>query len=152
MSFEVLPRYSGGSPAAVDEHTARRVAEEERQSYLAALKGAYGDERAADARREGLDGIVLERHAKGNRVCYTDVITGRDYDDMPYGALRHPNELVLQTTKRYHIVWYRRDILIAQPDPKKAAMRWWSVVSALEEKYRLTYDDAKALWDKVRTA
>ena len=64
-SYNVRPRYSPGSPAAVDEATARRSAREERDSYETALSGAWGDAERQRAELLGLDGIAYELWEEG---------------------------------------------------------------------------------------
>ena len=56
--FNVAPRYTCGSPAMVDEATARDVADSEKVGYERALAGFYGDEERTKAEREGLNGIA----------------------------------------------------------------------------------------------
>jgi hypothetical protein len=56
--WNVVPRYTAGSPAAVDPETAERVAKEERAAYERVLTGAYGEEEKRRAERLGLEGIV----------------------------------------------------------------------------------------------
>ena len=73
--FDVRPRYTGGSPAMVDERTARRVARQEADAYPAHLEGWYGPEAATDARERGLAGIVLfEIEHRSGWVIY-DLLT-----------------------------------------------------------------------------
>jgi hypothetical protein len=106
--YEVLPRYSCGSPAMVDERTAQQVIRDEQRSYKATLEGFYGAESIAHAEREGLEGIVLIR---GRKDHYTDAITGRDYGDMPYGAIRHPDSLVVETKGGKSKYYFRRQLI-----------------------------------------
>jgi len=75
--FNVAPRYSGGSSAQVSEDIARKVVEDEKHFYDIALSGVYGEEKRAQAERDGLDGIVytMTEHSQHWLVC--DLITGR---------------------------------------------------------------------------
>jgi len=62
----VAPRYTCGSPAAVDIDIAERLAKDERESYEFIIEGREGQERAAKAKAEGLKLIVFEmvEHSK----------------------------------------------------------------------------------------
>jgi hypothetical protein len=74
--YSVVPRYTAGSPAAVDEQTALRVAREERAAYERLMTGLYGEEEKRRAERLGLGGIVYtysERQRKPQVSVY-DVI------------------------------------------------------------------------------
>lgn len=74
--FDVQPRYSAGSPAAVSERIALAVAHDEKEGYEAALTGVYGVSEQTKAKEHGLAGIVQEMKetAKGWKV--RDIITG----------------------------------------------------------------------------
>lgn len=56
--YQVAPRFTPGSPAQVDEDTARRVAIEERDAYERAKDGTMGTADAVRAASMGLRGIV----------------------------------------------------------------------------------------------
>lgn len=59
MHYNLKPRYTGGSPAAVwDEALALRVVEQERTAHEHALSGAYGEAEQKKATMLGLRGIV----------------------------------------------------------------------------------------------
>lgn len=81
-TYNVAPRWTGGSPAQVDFATAQRVLYEEQVAHQMALSGTYGDEKARLAAElpYALRGIVEERieHSDGwlvrdllsREVCY----------------------------------------------------------------------------------
>lgn len=77
--FSVAPRYSGGSPAQVDERLAERVASEEVDGFLMSLAGAYGPEGLARAERLGLEGIVEERVERHGGWEVRDLISDRHF-------------------------------------------------------------------------
>ena len=79
MFYSVTPRYSGGSPAMVDQSTALRVVQDERGEYEAALSGIYGAEKKARAEREGLDFIVVCMDERRDRWDVADAITGKHH-------------------------------------------------------------------------
>jgi len=106
--YHVIPRYSCGSPGMVDEKTAMRVAEDEKRAYPGYLTGSYGVGDKEIAEREGLEGIVLVDNGKDK---YTDIITGREYGDVPYAAIRHPNKLVVLAKGRKARYYYRRQFV-----------------------------------------
>ena len=64
--FNVAPRYTPGSPALIDEATARRAANAEKEFIEHALSGAWGEEQKARAARLGLRGIVEYRVEQGS--------------------------------------------------------------------------------------
>lgn len=80
-SYNVRPRYTPGSPAAVDEDTAFRVAREEREAYEHALTGIGGERERRRAEMLGLEGIVYTLHWQGSgrkfRWVQTDLVTGK---------------------------------------------------------------------------
>ena len=92
VSFSVAPRYTPGSPAQVDELTARRVAEEERQSLAFLLEGCEGPDAKTRAERLGLRGISEQRmetgagKKQGWRVL--DLCTGETFFRLCAEALR----------------------------------------------------------------
>lgn len=80
----VRPRYTPGSPAMVDHHTAAKVAKDEKEFYQYALSGIWGENEKARAEREGLKGIaeqVLYEHRQNrvNGFIVRDLITGEEY-------------------------------------------------------------------------
>lgn len=82
LNFYVAPRYTAGSPALVSESIARKVAADERNAYETTLEGAYGERFAAEAKRDGLGGIVEEQVEFSKGWHITDLITGRRYDKL----------------------------------------------------------------------
>ncbi len=136
MTYEVMPRYTAGSPAMVDEHIALRVAEQEKKAYPGHLEGVYGDAWKFVAQTEGLDGIVV----RSTRVSqYIDVITGREYGSMPYGAIRNFNTLYAKRGTRAvgTTYYFRRQVLVVLPNEKKVEDNHWRVLRALEEKFKM---------------
>lgn len=65
--YSVVPRYTAGSPAAVDEATAKHVAREERAAYERYITGLYGEEEKRRADRLGLEGIVYSYDERTRR-------------------------------------------------------------------------------------
>lgn len=92
--FEVVPRYTSGSPAFVDERTALRVALQERQAHARMVSGIYGSDVAARAQRKGLDGIVRSWCETRGRIEIHDLITRRRYSlkSRGTGLLSWPRE------------------------------------------------------------
>jgi hypothetical protein len=76
MPYEVIPTYSGGSPAQVDEATARRVAFQEKEAYERYVSGFYGEEERERAEIRGLGNIVFSWTARGKEFLVEDIITG----------------------------------------------------------------------------
>lgn len=80
-SYNVRPRYTPGSPAAVDRKTAEQVAREERDAYGHALTGIMGENERERAELLGVEGIAYTLHEQGSgrrfRWVQTDLITGR---------------------------------------------------------------------------
>ena len=74
--FNVAPRYTCGSPAMVDEDTARRVALQERDGHERTLTGVYGDEEVERAHRLGLNGIAEIFYETKKNWHIHDLITG----------------------------------------------------------------------------
>lgn len=73
--YELAPRYTPGSPAAVDEATARRVAKEEKDAYTCTLEGIYGEAAKAVALEKGLALIAFEMCEKASGWVIHDLIT-----------------------------------------------------------------------------
>lgn len=115
MRYELIPRYSGGSPAVVDERTAESVVRDERRGYQIALEGVYGDDAAKAAKANGLEGIVI---VSNRRKGFIDCITGREYGDVPYTSIRYPESLVVTTKGRTSKYYYRRQLVAALPGEK----------------------------------
>jgi len=78
IRYSVNPRFSCGSPAQVDEVTARRVSVQERECIEHRASGVYGEEakRLADDRRNW-DGIVYCWWERRGRVFVEDLVTGK---------------------------------------------------------------------------
>lgn len=75
-TYNVAPRYTPGSPAQVDERTARKVVVEERRGYIIALSGAHGEaERATAMRPFALNGIVEQRLEYTDGWVISDLMT-----------------------------------------------------------------------------
>lgn len=77
--YQVAPRYTPGSPAQVDEQTARRVAAEESSSFTHYLEGVYGEEAKVEAEALGLGGIVEHVTQHAGHAVVDDLITGKRY-------------------------------------------------------------------------
>lgn len=75
VKYDVRPRYTAGSPAMVDEATARRVAKQEKTGYEMALEGFYGEEAKMEAEQRGMGAVVFSWTEKGNTLIITDMIT-----------------------------------------------------------------------------
>ena len=73
--FNVVPRYTPGSPAIVPEDIAHYVAVEEFAAYERALSGGYGAEDKARAERLGLRGISERRTEYAECWVIEDLIT-----------------------------------------------------------------------------
>ena len=73
--FNVVPRYSPGSPAIVPEDIAHYVAVEESGAYERALSGGYGAAGKARAQRFGLRGISERRTEYAECWVIEDLIT-----------------------------------------------------------------------------
>jgi hypothetical protein len=79
--FNLAPRYTAGSPAAVwDRALAERIAREEQRSYERYLEGVYGTENQEMAQKAGVAGIVEERVTFAHHFIATDMITGEKRD------------------------------------------------------------------------
>lgn len=75
-TFNVAPRYSAGSPASVDERTARRVIIDERSSYLSAITGLFGAvEQDRASKPYALNGIVERRLEYADGWVVYDMMT-----------------------------------------------------------------------------
>lgn len=124
--FHVYPRYSCGSPAMVDEATARRVAEQEIAIARDAMHGNQGPFAQQLAERWGLRGIVESTQECPRRKGWTvhDLITDERY-------LR-PYDEVLR--KQGYVVWdelpeYVRETH-ANDKPPETSRRWWFAASS----------------------
>lgn len=91
LRCNVRPRYSAGSPAQVDDHTALGVADDEKKDYEHAMEGAYGEEAKLRAEALGLRGIVYAMAESGSgknfRWLIQDLITGECF------RRHHDNEI-----------------------------------------------------------
>ena len=79
VHFNVRPRYTPGSPAAVDEEIARKVAEEEKHFIEHALSGVWGPAEKARAEKLGLRGIVEMRTERRDHWEVLDLCTGERF-------------------------------------------------------------------------
>ena len=79
ITFNVAPRYTPGSPAAVPYETALKVAREERFSYEAAKEGTIGDDLKLKADTVGLDMIVFEMDETAKGWNVHDMITDKQW-------------------------------------------------------------------------
>lgn len=76
--YEVSPRYTSGSPALVDEKTAKHIAVEEGRAYALLIENpSHVPEDFARARKLGLSGIVFSYHDSRFQRHYHDLITGK---------------------------------------------------------------------------
>jgi len=82
VTWNVAPRYTAGSPAMVDEATARRVAAQEQDAIEAFLDGSCGEENRTKAEKLGLDGIVWSSLEIRRVLVTEDLITG--------AVIKHP--------------------------------------------------------------
>jgi hypothetical protein len=73
--FNVVPRYTPGSPAIVPEDIANDVAIEESAAYERALNGVNGADAQARAERLGLRGISEQRTEHAECWVIKDLIT-----------------------------------------------------------------------------
>lgn len=89
--YSVHPRYSPGSPAAVDAKTAMRVAANEVDGYYHALDGIYGIEDQERANRLGLSGIIEVCETFAHHIEYYDRLTGE------HGTIKHVNGIRQKT-------------------------------------------------------
>jgi hypothetical protein len=79
MHFNVRPRFTPGSPALVNEHTALHVAKGEKMAYEDALTGTFGTPDLEVARAQGLKGIVEAAFERGDGWDVRDVLTGEQF-------------------------------------------------------------------------
>jgi hypothetical protein len=101
VSYNVIPRYSPGSPALVDRATALRVASNELDAYQRTVEGAYGEDDRKRALIEGISGIVEERAVYPHHYIATDVMTGEQRDS------RKPSAAQLAAVERWKQVYGR---------------------------------------------
>jgi hypothetical protein len=109
--FNLFPRYTAGSPAAVkDAELAQRVCREEMSAFQAYTEGVYGAEEAEWARKTGLGCIVLEELT--GALHYRDMITGNVYKDIPYTVLRNaPDKLIeVQVGAKFRYYYQRHHL------------------------------------------
>lgn len=81
--FNLVPRYTCGSPAMVDLGEACRVADHERDAYENNRTGVFGEELKAKAEAKGLHGIAYARWEKGGKVWRLDLLTGKEEIELP---------------------------------------------------------------------
>lgn len=81
--FNLVPRYTSGSPAMVDLGEACRVADHEKEAHANHLSGVFGDECRRMAETKGLHGIAYARWEKGGKVWRLDLLTGREEIELP---------------------------------------------------------------------
>lgn len=72
--FDVAPRYSAGSPAAVREEIALQVMKDERAHIRYFLDGTFGEENQQLAQRLGLHGIVVLIRERGGKLVIEDLL------------------------------------------------------------------------------
>jgi hypothetical protein len=129
-SYNVRPRYTPGSPAAVDEDTARRVGREERDAYEHALSGIMGERERERAELLGLEGIAYTLHEHGSgrkfRWVQTDLITGRVTLRM------QPSELEREGYLTFHQLppWARELVLHGALRTSDLERRYWKLEAA----------------------
>lgn len=75
VRWNVAPRYTPGSPAMVDEGIARHVLADERECYLRALDGTYGEAARLRAVALGTEWVVFLTWEKGNKLYREDCTT-----------------------------------------------------------------------------
>ena len=146
--FELIPRYSAGSPAMVhDRELADRVAKDEKRGYEAALEGVYGAEAMAEAKDKGLDGIVLERTGD---YRFLDLITGTEYVDVLYGAIRYPEKLYVWAKGAKEIYFFHRKVLLVCKPSKTPDSNMMPVFNQLRSEYQIDpYSrEAMDLWSQ----
>ncbi len=132
--YEIIPRYTGGSPGVVDKDIALKVAKQETDAFNAYFEGAYGEEGIQLAGKYGLEGIVL----RSNNGRHVDVITDRDYGKMPYGAIRYPEKLyVHRYNTRTEIYYYQLQKLIELPKGKTSETNMMQVLTALQQIFKI---------------
>ena len=143
--YEVLPRYSCGSPAMVSEAIALRVIEEEKIFHQHYLKGSYGLERQKYAELAGMEGIVILGDGRGH---FVDAITGRDYSNVPYGNIRHPELLHWTQKGRQAKYFFHREELCTLPVARFLDGNMVQVLKALQEKHGMDIysEEVAALW------
>jgi hypothetical protein len=74
--FDVRPKFTGGSPAMVDQNTAMRVLGQELSAFRYTKEGIYGEDKAAEALRRGAGNIVIKWSEKGGKIFVQDLLTG----------------------------------------------------------------------------
>jgi hypothetical protein len=128
VSYNVRPRYTGGSPAMVDERTARRVAESEQDSYEAALEGIYGPEYQERADSLGVRGIAEAVYETRKGWEVEDLITGERYLRPFDEKMRNSGWLTLQELED----WAKDRVQAELPHIARSAQRtirdaptWW---------------------------
>lgn len=146
ITYSVYPRYSGGSPAMVDEPTAFRVQEQEREMAYAIREGAMGKEAKEKLRREGLRGIVIREHHKGGKLIKQDAMVTLYYGDVPDRCFRNPEEtLIFRPAKARKVDWFfkRRPFLLTT----KKTSEMLEVFAALKQQGYSDFEVA-SIWGK----
>lgn len=77
--WDVIPRYSGGSPAGVDEHTAKSVAKDEENLIKGYREGWFDNESQKIAQDIGLAGVVLQCWEERGQIVKRCFLTGREF-------------------------------------------------------------------------
>lgn len=115
-TYELIPRYSAGSPAMVhDQREVQRVIHHEKFMHEAATEGVFGPESQAKAERLGLRGIALKRISDDR---FLDLITDTEMKDIPYAAIRHPEKLVVHRKGREESYFFRFERIALLPVSK----------------------------------
>jgi len=113
VTFNVAPRYSPGSPAQVDERTARRVAEDEKHGYGRSLAGVYGLKEQQRAEQLGNAGIVEARweQARPSGWLVQDMLTSEIF--FRYATTDRKGPTPAQRTKARQLVaaWQGRTLV-----------------------------------------
>lgn len=80
-SFNVRPRYTGGSPGAFfnSPQTTFRVAQQEVEAREHALEGIFGDEQKQRAERLGVEAIAYALYEERGGWKVMDMLTGETY-------------------------------------------------------------------------
>src|SRR5260370_290158 len=95
ISYNVAPRYSAGSPAAVDRDTALRVAVDELAAYERTMEGIYGEGAKARALLLRISSNVEGREIRDYHYVATDCMTGERRDS------RQPSKEQMAAVRRW---------------------------------------------------
>ena len=146
MCYELIPRYSGGSPAMVhDGQLARRIAKQEREAYQWCLEGIRGEEWKKLAETQGLSGIILERLSESR---YRDMVTDEEFRDIPYGTIRNPNRIYTWKKGSNMRYFFRRKLVVTLTRSKDKDAHMTPVLRAMQEQFGTDPMSAEAwgLW------